>query len=868
MCRNIKAIIVFLFLFTLSFSQTIKGTIKDKDGKFIELSYIEFKDANESGIAKEFSLIENGKFEYNLTKSYGKLLIKITSNGYLSKIISIDDVSILSKSFDITLIEDKERIIKEIIIVSDNKPVTVKEDTISYNVSKFRDGTERKIEDVIKKLPGISVNEKTGEIKYKGKSIETVTLDGDNMFGDNYTMGTKNISVDLIDQVQAIDNFSDNKLLKDIENGDKVSLNLKLKKGVVDYSGDIEQGLGINENVKLLNKSDVNILQISKNYKAILLGNYNNIGENNSSYDFLSGSISRQEIKNKSFESIPTITDVLYNNFVDVERINNNNLLYATYNNLFKVSNRLNIKSNVLFLNDKMNFSQLDKTENLVNNSTFETSDFSSITKKPSVFNAGFDAVYNLSSKSLLEYKFSYLWNKTKSFSEILQNNSFNIKSELESTRILLHQNLIYTSRLNQNQVFQADIVYAISKTPQEYNLTSQNNVIFQKIALGKNIFDGTLKLLGKTQSLKYAIHLKTNLESFNFQSDNLNLFVPNNDQYSKKTFSQLNSLSYSKNKWLISSSVGFKLISQSLTNNKLTAKDLFVEPSIFLKYKINEISFISSSYSLSRSTIFETHNFQNPVIISNRITTENVLDLSLQKTSSFNLMYTNNNVYRKFLFEVNYDFQDNKGNFYPKIEVNPNAINIKNIFLNLANQSHNFRVNTVKYVSSISSSLKYKADLSYANYFNFLNSEILRKNYVTSLSNDFSINTSFRSKINFDNNLNFTQIINESNNLELTNKSIINTFKLRYKLTKTQILSFKLDYYLPNISDKNNQFVLFDIDFSSIPKGKNYEIYFTLRNLFNQNSINQIQNNDYSNSLRQNYVLPRFFLLSFVYNL
>jgi anionic cell wall polymer biosynthesis LytR-Cps2A-Psr (LCP) family protein len=42
----------------------------------------------------------------------------------------------------------------------------------------------------------------------------------------------------MVDQVQAVDNYSENPLLKGIEQDGKVSLNLKLKKGKVSFSGD------------------------------------------------------------------------------------------------------------------------------------------------------------------------------------------------------------------------------------------------------------------------------------------------------------------------------------------------------------------------------------------------------------------------------------------------------------------------------------------------------------------------------------------------------------------------------------------------------------------------------------------------------
>ena len=84
--------------------------------------------------------------------------------------------------------ETKKRIfeIEEVVLKKDLKKIDIKQDTVTYNVTAYKDGSEKKLEDILKKLPGIEVNEKSGEIKYKGKSIEALNIEGDNLFGKNY----------------------------------------------------------------------------------------------------------------------------------------------------------------------------------------------------------------------------------------------------------------------------------------------------------------------------------------------------------------------------------------------------------------------------------------------------------------------------------------------------------------------------------------------------------------------------------------------------------------------------------------------------------------------------------------------------------
>ncbi len=49
-------------------------------------------------------------------------------------------------------------------------PVTMKGDTLIYNADSFKNGTERKLEDVLKKLPGVEIND-DGEIEVEGKEV-------------------------------------------------------------------------------------------------------------------------------------------------------------------------------------------------------------------------------------------------------------------------------------------------------------------------------------------------------------------------------------------------------------------------------------------------------------------------------------------------------------------------------------------------------------------------------------------------------------------------------------------------------------------------------------------------------------------------
>ncbi|NJM80860.1 MAG: hypothetical protein HC854_16860, partial [Flavobacterium sp.] len=688
----------FLFFIQNIYSQTIKGIVTNIDNNFIDVGYVEFKEKNDPNTIKEYVLFQNGKFEYALTKKYDSLLVEVSATNFQTENKVIENLTIKEYNINFILIEDKVNELKEVIIVSEKKNFVVREDTLSFNVSKFQDGTERKIEDVIKKLPGISVNDKTGEIKYNGKSVETVTLDGDNMFGYNYSLGTKNISVDMIEQVQAINNYSENGLLKDIESGDKVSLNLKLKKGVTDFSGNIESGVGLNSDNELLNKTDFNLLQISKRYKSLGLLKFNNIGENNSSYDFFSGSQNVQQLKNRKNETFKVIPETLFSSFIDNDRLNNNNLLVTSYNNLFKINKRLSVKANFLFIRDNINYIQSNQSENLINGQEINISDFYDSNKKPKLYNGDIELKYNTSKSSLLEYKAKYIHENTTTNSKIIANNLLNFNSDIENNSNLFNQNLTFTKKINETNAFQIILNEGFNDIPQLFRLNSFSKINLQYSNSNKKYFDATLNILGKIKNIKYFSSLAYLTEKTLYKSDNdfndSNKFI-NNVIYNKNTLIQFNSLSYNKNKWLISFSLALKHYNQQFENrvndNVLNENNTVLEPVITLKYKINTISFVSIKANNFRNPIIEEFIFNNPVIISNRISIENSPNLSIQSSKSFNILYSNNNVYKKLLFEFGINYNVTRGNFYASYNIEQNNTRIINKYLDLNNENFNF---------------------------------------------------------------------------------------------------------------------------------------------------------------------------------
>lgn len=873
-----RLIFLFTFLPIFTIAQTIKGSVKDVDGVTIPLSNILIKENENPESIIEFTYARNGKFSTTLKKTYKTLLIEVTSQDYYSEKFIIQYPKV-EETYLIDFALQKQNLteLKEVIVMSEKKSYSTKQDTLTYNIDKYKDPTDKKVQDVLKRLPGIEVNEKSGEIKYKGKSVETVTLDGDNLFGYNYSLGTKNINIDMLEQVQAIDNYSENPLLKGIEGGEKVSLNLKLKKGKTDYSGNIDVGFGLSNELNLLNNSNANILGISKNYKSFGTITYNNIGINHSPFDYFSSSKSIEQQKEKDFSTHKIIPEALLNIAIDDERANINSMLFSNYNNIFKINNRFSIKTNLYYINDNINLNQLNSIENNTQNQLFITTDKFNTNKKPQFYRGDIELKYNTSKNSLLQYKSKFSYENIISNSSITANQVNFFKSNLKSKSIFFNQRILYTNKLNNYQAIQIQLNHAYNNIPQDLKLNDQNssNIEEQSSNFKKNFFDALVVLLGNKSKFKYSFSTGVNYENTAFNSfNNLNQIDVNinSPNYLKKSVYVLGSTNYSLNNWSMMPSFSIKFLNQELNesqdlNSKLKSGVLF-EPSFIVRYRINTKSFISSKVSFSQTPFSEEYIFRNPITTNNRIRITNTPTLEIQKTEIYTLNYYNNNMYKQFLISIGISYQKNNGNYFSNFLINENETIINNFYLKEKNDHLDLNLSTEKFVSKLSTTFKFTSTLSKTNYKNIVNTTDLRNNSSVNISNELAIKTAFDTKINFENQSNYFYSSNKSENVgSIRNKMFSNTLKLKYKHSSSVFSVISGDYYLPNVCNSKNDYLFIDFSINYKPKSKKYEFNIIGKNLLNNIVFSQIQTSDFSRNTMQNNLISRFVLLNFTHN-
>lgn len=132
----------------------------------------------------------------------------------------------VSADFSIVKLRPKATELKDVIIEAPD--IYARGDTLVFNVGRYATAEDNAIIDVIKRLPGIKV-EDDGTIMYQGKPINKFYIDGNDFIGGQYGLATNNISHKDVKSVEVMENHQPVKALEGIEFPEEAGINLKLK---------------------------------------------------------------------------------------------------------------------------------------------------------------------------------------------------------------------------------------------------------------------------------------------------------------------------------------------------------------------------------------------------------------------------------------------------------------------------------------------------------------------------------------------------------------------------------------------------------------------------------------------------------------
>jgi hypothetical protein len=252
----------------------LQGVVRDSLGTPLEL-------ANVIAINKQTSALE----AFSVTAENGTFLLSLAKNETYNMQVSY----IGMKTFEEELTTQEADINKNFNLSLDNNldtvelsyemPVTVRGDTLIYNADSFTNGSERKLEDVLKNLPGVEINE-NGQIEVEGKVVNKLMVNGKDFFDGDTKLASKNIPSKAVDKIQVLRNYSEVGQLSGVTNNqDNVAINIKLKEGKENFwFGNVTAGAGTTEDDALY-IAQPKLFYYSPKFSLNFIGDLNNTGE-------------------------------------------------------------------------------------------------------------------------------------------------------------------------------------------------------------------------------------------------------------------------------------------------------------------------------------------------------------------------------------------------------------------------------------------------------------------------------------------------------------------------------------------------------------------------------------------------------------
>lgn len=229
-CLLVFTIFTFsLFAAAQKLSGKVKGILQDS------LSASALTDATVSVVR----LQDSSLISFTLTGPNGSFEIKNLEAGDYDLLASFTGLQTAKKKFSVTAskpvidfgVIKLDRFYKsmEEVVVTE-APVRVNGDTIAFKADAFKTKPNATVEDLLKKLPGVQVD-RDGGVKAQGEDVKKVYVDGKEFFSDDPKLATKNLTADMVDQVEVFDDMSEQAKFNKIDDGSRSkAINLKLKK--------------------------------------------------------------------------------------------------------------------------------------------------------------------------------------------------------------------------------------------------------------------------------------------------------------------------------------------------------------------------------------------------------------------------------------------------------------------------------------------------------------------------------------------------------------------------------------------------------------------------------------------------------------
>ncbi|NIJ54876.1 TonB-dependent receptor domain-containing protein [Dyadobacter arcticus] len=225
----------------------------------------------------------NGKFTFTGLTKQVSYLVKVS---YLSYKDFTQNVTIINDIQDLGTVQLTEAIanLKEVKVIGQVTAMEQKGDTTQFNAAAFKTNPDATTEDLIQKMPGITVT--NGTVTAHGETVNRVLVDGKPFFGEDAALTLKSLPAEIVDKIEVFDKLSDQAQFTGFDDGNgQKTINIVTKADrKMGQFGKVFAGYGLDNRYQ----AGGNVSFFKGNQRISVIGLSNNINmQNFSSQDLL-----------------------------------------------------------------------------------------------------------------------------------------------------------------------------------------------------------------------------------------------------------------------------------------------------------------------------------------------------------------------------------------------------------------------------------------------------------------------------------------------------------------------------------------------------------------------------------------------------
>lgn len=637
--RIITTIIITFWSLAIAYSQDteVRGVVLDKDDNS-PIAGVIVQVKNSSDVTILYTITDDkGVFDIRYCNKNQEFVLSFQSMGYrpykigLNKIISPITVYLIPQPTQL----------KDVIVKAPD--IEQRSDTLTYYMSKYAKAQDKNIADVLKRLPGIKVEE-NGEIKYNGEPINKFYIDGVDFMDGRYGLATENIAPSDVASVEVLENHQPIQVLRGLEFSQQAGLNIKLREEARHkWVGILNGGTGFSP---LLYDASVFAMRIAGNWQNMETVRVNNTGWNPASQ-------SQRHTEDRIFSA--GYTDNLWEDYISVgqafspidERRTRDNLsVLANTSNSWRVGDGKDIKFNLTYESDRLDYVTGYETNYFDEN----IASFTERNKmRTQAYRLGSQWAYQLNRPTLFlkdNFYIDAVWNKavsdiggTLSLSQRAKTPSFGATNDLQLVKRIDNHLLTISSRNR--------YIYK----PQSLNIITGKPVL-QDITTGdfRSVTEGRYGWLISRWSIYVRGGMDFDHHRLNSDLQGLEISYPTENDMN---FSLLNTYispeaSYKSQKWLLtlSAPVYYHLydVRNKTASENLTKNYIAIGPSFYLRYQINAKLDLAAQLKYSLTPPEAGMYVQNIFMTNFRdlYMSEPVSEYREERSAAFSLRYRN----------------------------------------------------------------------------------------------------------------------------------------------------------------------------------------------------------------------------------